>query len=271
MEDFFTMKKCIIATMMAIILIVISTAAIYAFDFPEEYPSSPSWDWPLPTNGSLLKGEPIGGPSWGDSEAASFDKAYDGDETTIYDPKTAKSEDCYTGMQFDKAYILTEIRYMPRGGQFLERTQGATFQGSNDGVTWTDIYECPDKATSQDFLIITADMFIEGSNTGYTYYRHINYTIHGDVAEIEFYGNPASGGAATDTPKPAETTPAVTEPPKDTTPVADTTPAADTTPTANTTTNTAADTGDSFVLIASLLALAIVSTYIVMRKKSQFN
>lgn len=257
-EEIFKMKKRILATVAAIMLA--ATTAISA-----AYPASPEWDFELPKDGKILTGELFGHDSWSSNADVAFDKAWDGDTDTFYDPAGVGEDLGATGVKLDQAYILTEIRIMPRSS-FLDRFNGATIQGSNDGETWTDIFISVAVAESPDYICILPADFEDGANTGYSYYRYVNNTIHGDVAEVELYGNPVGGAAVAETPAPAETeAPAVetAAPEAETVEVAP----AETVAAPTTTTTTAPATNDSFALIASILALTIVSTYVVMRKK----
>ena len=181
------MKKTI-STIIAVLLIAtLSAVAVFA-----DYPASPEWDFELPTDGALLMGEVIGTEPWGGGDAVAAN-VFDGDTATFFDP-AGVGEANYAGLKLDQAYILTEIRVMSRDG-FLDRFNGATIQGSNDGETWTDIFISLEPAPIPDYNIIKADMFEAGANTGYSYYRYANNLNHGDVAEVEFYGNPVAAVA----------------------------------------------------------------------------
>ncbi len=226
------------ATLISLVLIaILASISVFA-----AYPASVEWDHPLPTNGKLLIGEMSGTPAWGESVDNTFDKAWDGDEDTFFDPE-AVGEEYYTCMKLDQAYILTEIRILPRSGQ-EGRWVGATVQGSNDGENWTDIFLNMDTLDGYDYQIITPDLFESESNTGYIYYRYVNNTSHGDVAEVELYGNPSN----TAVPTPVET-------PKEEAPAEAPAPAP------------APATGD-FTLIVVCAALAALVATVTLRKKA---
>ncbi len=137
------------------------------------------------TDGSIPGTVIIGGSAYSDS--ATGDKAFDGDGESYYDP-AEKSQECWTGIIADKAYVLNEVRILPRIGQFV-RTEGATIQGSNDGATWTTLVtytadDCLADGSDQTWVSKTIE------NAGaYWMFRYItDGTQHGDVGEVAFYG-----------------------------------------------------------------------------------
>lgn len=161
------------------------------------------------TDGSI-EGTVIGGGG-AYSDTASYACAFDGDATTFYDPKSAGPK-CFTGIQTSEPYALTEVKIMPREANFA-RTEGATIQGSNDGATWVTLA----KYTAEDVLADDAEQtWISKTITdtnGYTMFRYVSDgTQHGDVAEIAFYGAPASAAAVEETPV-VEEAPATEEAP----------------------------------------------------------
>ncbi|MGN1345557.1 MAG: discoidin domain-containing protein [Eubacteriales bacterium] len=184
--------------------------------YGDMYPGSLDWDWAECTSGTLLKGTIIAGYNgtshcWsnGTDNAA---KAFDGDTSTFFDPYEATTNS-WCGMILDQPYELTEIRLMPRES-FPGRMAGAAIQGSNNGTDWVDIvyitgiteapagydYHCFTPETNADYVAYYSDYGIEqpdfstywvGSGS-YQYYRYINLEgVHGDLADIELYGNPA--------------------------------------------------------------------------------
>jgi len=150
-----------------------------------------------PKDGVLLTGQVIGSVDggWGDppNPDTGAGAAFDGDTTTFFDPLAASDPTTYTGLKTDKPYVLTEIRICPRA-TFLDRFNGASIYGFNDDVfdpaTATQIWVSDAAADDAVFQCITADKFIAGTNTGFTHYAYFNLVSHGDVAEIELYGNP---------------------------------------------------------------------------------
>jgi len=164
------------------------------------YPSSSiSEGIAAPANGVILTGALIGAEGgWSQDGSGNPDTgnvaAFDGDTSTFFDPAAKADPTAYCGLKTDKAYILTEIRICPRGGEFFSRFKGASIWGSNEDVfdpaTATQIWVSNAAAEESVFQIITADQFIDGANTGFTHFIYFNQAEHGDVAEIELYGNP---------------------------------------------------------------------------------
>ena len=142
-----------------------------------------------PAGAMLLSywGELIGTPGWGGGEDVSYLAAFDNDTKTFFDPEASASLDCYAGVVLPEAFALVEVRVRPRKG-FLGRFKGATIQGSNDGEEWTTLWRSDKAAITEEYFIVTTDMF--ENNTGYTYYRYVNDAEHGDVAELRFWGVP---------------------------------------------------------------------------------
>jgi hypothetical protein len=68
-------------------------------------------------------------------------------------------------------------------------------QGSNDGENWTTLWTSDTTGTNPDYFTVTEFE----NNTGYSQFRYFNETNHGDVAEVEFYGQ-AGGGAVVEAP-----------------------------------------------------------------------
>jgi len=238
------MKKSILSIIAVIVIAALSTVAVFA-----DYPASPEWDFALPSDASLLMGEIIGTAPWGDGDAIGAN-VFDGDTATFFDP-AGVGEDNYVGMKFDQAYILTEVRVMSRDG-FLDRFNGATIQGSNDGETWTDLFISPEAAPIPDYNIITTFE----SNTGYTHFRYVNNTIHGDIAELEFYGNPVAEAASAVEEVPVE---------EEVAPVEEAT--ADVAPAAEEATPVAAPaTSDTMVVITIGCVVALIAIALIKRK-----
>ncbi len=151
-----------------------------------DYPSSIPFGHYAPEKGEWITGETFGTDSYsGNTNNDTYDKAWDNDVYTFFDPVSGATEDCYTGIKTDKPYILTEIRILPRY-DWTNRFNGATIQGSNDGKKWTTLWASGAAASSWDYQIISAvDL---KNNNGYKMFRYVNLVEHGDVAEIELYG-----------------------------------------------------------------------------------
>ncbi len=203
-----------------------------SYAYGDAYPGSVEWDWPEVTSGTLLKGTIIAGFNgsshcWSNGSDNAVN-AFDGDTETFFDPFDATSAS-WAGMMLDQPYELTEIRVYPRS-TFSTRLPGAAIQGSNDGETWTDIvfidkaatgltdapngvdYHCFTPETNDTYVAANTDLgaaepdfsvYWVGEGA-YSIYRYVNINgEHGDVGEIELYGNPASA-AAEEAPAAAE-------------------------------------------------------------------
>jgi len=186
--------------------------------YADAYPYSVDWDWPECPTGEILKGTIISSFNpdqannpwcWKNSPTFNASAAFDGDLTTMFDPFEA-GERSWAGVILDQAYELTEVRMLVRG-KYLERMNGATIQGSNDGEQWVNIVFFGQNAVAEDYHIITPDPITEDgvyadyadmgcedfsqywvSEGSYQMYRVINTNgQHGEILELELYGNPA--------------------------------------------------------------------------------
>ncbi len=154
------------------------------------YPASTDHGCYKPEEGVLIEGTLIGTPSWSGSTSDSHDKAWDGDPYTYFDPQTGATDSCYTGIETDEPYVVTEVRILPREG-WLNRFEGAQIQGSSDGEEWFTIWESKLPAKEWKYACYTGQR-IDCPAEGYTMFRYVNLFEHGDVAEIELYGNPVT-------------------------------------------------------------------------------
>ncbi len=161
---------------------------------PEGYPASGE-------SGSIMIGKVIGNETgWDGTEASGAASAFDGKAATFFDPLGVG--DGFCGMEYDEPYILEKVAILSRSG-WLDRFEGATIEGSNDGEEWEELWCSEEAAPSEtEYNIITEFE----NNYGYKMYRYVNYTKHGDVAEVEFYGKPgtAERPAKEEEPAPAE-------------------------------------------------------------------
>lgn len=137
------------------------------------------------TDGSLITGELIGNETgWGENADAGRAAGFDGNPATFFDPLGVG--DGFLGIQASESYILDKAAILSRS-DYPDRFEGAMIQGSNDGETWTTLWTSAGAAASvTEYTIVTEFE----NNTGYTMFRYFNETQHGDVAEVEFYGNP---------------------------------------------------------------------------------
>ena len=245
------MKK----TLSAIVAVLMITAmlAMSVFAYTDAYPFSKDYGFD-PASGELLIGELFGTEPWGESENT-FEKAWDGDTTTFFDPLEPGVQ-CHSGVKLSEEYILTEIRIHPRDG-FLDRFEGATIQGSNDGENWTSIFVAGAPAEALDYQVIKAADFIAGTNVGYSMYRYANQGkadgtgVHGDVAEVELYGE------VKNVPVVEEVAPVEVAAPAEEAPVA----------VAVAPVVVAPQTNDNFVLSVSLMSVALIAAFVVMKKR----
>lgn len=152
-------------------------------------------------NGTLIGAE--GG--WGDNAAAGRAAAFDGDLKSFFDPTTASVD--YCGMDAGEKYILTGLMIHPRDGQ-LPRFLGATIEAANkeDFSDKVVLFESKEEGKEFTWKDCTSQIDTAKAAAGYRYFRYINYTSHGDVAEVEFYGKPLVPKAVETTAAAAATT-----------------------------------------------------------------
>lgn len=117
-------------------------------------------------------------------------RMFDGDVNTYFDPFDA-TFDSWGGVDCGEGnyYRLTKVCIKPRKDQAV-RYYGGTVQGSNDLEIWYDIFlnndEKPTNDTDDGWRECESDRFI---NDGcYRYFRYVNQYDHGDIAELELYG-----------------------------------------------------------------------------------
>jgi hypothetical protein len=123
---------------------------------------------------------------WGDNAAAGAAAAFDGDVATFFDPLGVG--DGFCGIDAGESYILDKVVIMSRyvDSDWNARFKGAMIQGSNDGENWTTLWTSDTVGTAPEWYTVTEFE----NNTGYSQFRYFNTAEHGDVAEVEFYGNP---------------------------------------------------------------------------------
>ena len=182
---------------------------------PAAYPASGT---AIPDGSVLIAGELIGSENgWDGTAGSGRASAFDGNIETFFDPATASVD--YCGIDAGEEMILTKIMIHPRT-TFLDRFNGATIEASNDPEfeESVELFFSVEQAAEVAFVDCTAEMET-AENTGYRYFRYINYMSHGDVAEVELYGyakdgsNPTYGAAeapAAEAPA-AEAAPAAAE------------------------------------------------------------
>jgi len=177
---------------------------------PAAYPSSGT---EVPADSVLIAGELIGSElGWDGTAGSGRASAFDGDPATFFDPATASVDWC--GIDAGEEMILTKIVIRPRN-DWADRFDGATIEASNDPEFEDSVelfYNANGAAAEITYIDCTADMDAD-ANTGYRYFRYINYMKHGDVSEVELYGKAKDGsnpvyGAAAATEAPAAEAPA---------------------------------------------------------------
>ena len=165
---------------------------------------APAYTYPNSgADGNLINGTVIGNETgWGDNADAGAAAAFDGNPATFFDPLGVG--DGFCGMDAGESYILDKVVILSREG-WNDRFPGAMIQGSNDGENWTTLWTSDTTGTNPDYYTVTEFE----NNTGYCQFRYFNETNHGDVAEVEFYGNP---GKVEVVEEPAAEEPAAEEP-----------------------------------------------------------
>ncbi|MBR5311592.1 MAG: discoidin domain-containing protein, partial [Clostridia bacterium] len=176
-----------------------TTLAAPAADAAAEEPAAPGIGEAYPASGTavpdgsvIIAGELIGSVTgWGEAAASGRHAAFDGNIETFFDPATASVD--YCGIDAGEEMILTKIIIHPRT-TFLDRFNGATIEASNDPDfnESVELYFSVEQAAEVAYIDCTAEMET-AENTGYRYFRYINYMSHGDVAEVELYGYAKDG------------------------------------------------------------------------------
>ncbi len=136
-----------------------------------------------------------GTPSWGSASSAPADsadyrKAADGDLSTYFDGVA----NGWVMYDYGEPYKISEVKLAARSGDGMAaRTVGAKVQGSNDAVTWTDLYTIATAIPADQYTTIAASELAD--NKAYRYYRYTNPTEMTNIAEFQL-----SGETSTDTP-----------------------------------------------------------------------
>ena len=179
------MKRVIRFTYILLAFLIFALPVLAAYPYSQEQGIEP------PEQGALMEGELFGTESFSHSDHDNYERAWDGDPHTFFDPTHGATSDCYTGMEMEEPYILTEIRLLPREG-WLDRYKGGEIQGSNDGEEWDTIYVSKKVASDWRFFKILPRQFYNDPEEAYTMFRYVNRETHGDIGEIELYGYPVS-------------------------------------------------------------------------------
>jgi len=139
----------------------------------------------------LIHGDIIGlAEGWGGNPATGAAAAFDGDINTFFDPLGTGNG--WAGIDAGEPMKLTKIVIHPRADN-LARYYGAEIDGSNDPefADYTPIFISVDEAAEFDYIEIDAADFDDIGE--FRYYRYYNTMSHGDVAEVELYGEPVDG------------------------------------------------------------------------------
>ncbi|MEQ9300515.1 MAG: T9SS type A sorting domain-containing protein [Cyclobacteriaceae bacterium] len=117
----------------------------------------------------------------------SGDNAFDG---SLTDYASYLTNDKVASMKFDQIEDVIGVRYYPRPG-FEDRIDGADFQLSSDGVSWTTVATISGAPTGNDW---TEVVFGGAVSAEYGRISHPNKLL--TVAEVEFLRSGSSGGLA---------------------------------------------------------------------------
>ncbi|MCD8390918.1 MAG: Ig-like domain-containing protein [Firmicutes bacterium] len=138
-----------------------------------------------------------GTASWSSSSSAPADSA---DYTQVADRDFSTYFDGTKGgwVQYDygERYKVSEIQLAARSGDstYTARTVGGTVQGSNDAITWTDLYKITTAIPADEYTTITADEL--ANQIPYRYYRYTNTDNMANIAEFLIEGEPSTDAPA---------------------------------------------------------------------------
>lgn len=133
-----------------------------------------------------------GTPSWSSAGAAppdstDYTKAADGDFNTYFGGTTGG----WVMYDYGSAFVPEKILLAARSGNGMpERMIGGKVQGSNDGITWTDIYKVTSALPSGQYTEIPSSEFL--TDTAYRYFRYTNPDTSANIAEFAIEGTPAT-------------------------------------------------------------------------------
>lgn len=129
-----------------------------------------------------------GTPSWSNASTAPSDSADythvdDGDFSTFFDGVQGG----WVMYDYGAPYKLTSVKLAARSGSGMaDRTAGGKVQGSNDAITWTDLYTLSSAIPASEYTTITADRL--ANSTAYRYYRYTNNDNMANIAEFVLDG-----------------------------------------------------------------------------------
>ena len=125
-----------------------------------------------------------GTPSWCSEgnpppDSTDYTMAADGDLTTYFDG----NQNGWVMNDYGAPFKVSQIKLAARSGNAMpERTAGGIVQGSNDGITWTDMYMLETYIPSDEYTVITPDML--STTTAYRFFRYINPSNMTNIAEF---------------------------------------------------------------------------------------
>lgn len=146
------------------------------------------------TNMSRIKiplSKVTGSASWNNDAEYKYTNAFDGDISTFF----AGLNGGYVQADLGDSYEIAAIEYASRKG-FAYRMKDASFYGSNDGLSWTELYKFNEIPEDNVLTQISSDKLKSAGN-----YRYIKYSVpegtfirNGkteeyccDIAEISIY------------------------------------------------------------------------------------
>lgn len=132
--------------------------------------------------------------SWQYSDSSDYLKAGDGDLSTYFDGLA----NGYVMYDCKDAYTLDLIKFAPRNG-YEDRIAGGAFQGSNDGLTWTDIYKVPASVPALTYTEIESSEFL--TDVPFRWFRYTNSAAETNIAEIALYGEKYEGEISENEPQ----------------------------------------------------------------------
>ncbi len=127
--------------------------------------------------------ETFGSKQWGNT-GNTFDKAWDGNIYTFFDPENSDYEATNTGVELKVPMKITAIEFFPRAS-YPDRMLKGVFEGSNDKENWTEIAKVEEMPTVKNYTRLKVT-----DNTEYRFIRYRNGRTdengngRGDVSEI---------------------------------------------------------------------------------------
>ena len=137
---------------------------------------------------SPLKGTVIGTSGSYHNLGNTIAKVFDGSISTFFDAPTSNGN--WVGLDLGKQYSLSQINFAPRAG-WANRMVGGQFQASNDPSFKTGVVALGTVTTAPMVGLYTN--FAVGVPGAFRYVRYLSPTASfGNVAEIQFFGTPAT-------------------------------------------------------------------------------